>query len=345
MPIHIQSEPRLVTRFSHILDEPSRNVSDLISVVRVAANAVDEATNILQRMHDLALQASNVNNAHSIRTAIQEEFTALCSELNRIAETTSFGGKTLLNGSFGSQSFQIGESSDKTVVITLGNIGADSVEMGGKKYVAENAVSPDWVVTTSTNLSLHYTNKHGEATSITLQTKQGDHLENVATYITAQTDDVQAFVGEDGKLQIFASTHKVKGEITIGGNLGTEVGFGAARDVTIENSDLTSTGGAQKAMAVIDDGALEAVDCQRAALGVLRQPLVHVINNLGSIHNQVATAADRTVDSAAARESTHLTQSQMLAQAAAMVLAQARQSPSSVFSLLQWVIQRHPVLN
>ena len=336
MRIHIQSEPRLATRFSHSLDEPSRNVSDLISVVRVAADAVDEATNILQRMRDLALQASNVNNAHSVRAAIQEEFTALCSELNRIAETTSFGGKTLLNGSFGSQSFQIGESSDETVVITLGNIRADSVELGGKKYVAENAVSPDWVVTTSTNLSLHYINKHGEATSITLQTKQGDHLENVATYITAQTDDVQAFVGEDGKLQIFASTHKVKGEITIGGNLGTEIGFGAARDVTIEDSDLTSTGGAQQAMAVIDDGALEAVDCQRAALGALRQrqPLVHVINSLGSIDKQVATAEDRIVDFAAARESTDLTKSQMLARAAAMVLAQARQSPSSVLSLL-----------
>ena len=130
-------------------------------------------------MRDLALQASNVNNAHSVRTAIQEDFTALCSELNRIAETTSFSGKTLLNGSFGSQSFQIGESSDETVVITLGNIRADSVEMGGKKYVEENAVTPGWVVTTSTNLSLHYTNKHGEATSISLQTKQGDHLENV----------------------------------------------------------------------------------------------------------------------------------------------------------------------
>lgn len=64
-------------------------------------------------------------------------------------------------------------------MITLGNIRADSVDMGGKKYVAENAVSPGWVVTTSTNLSLHYTNKHGEATSISLQTKQGDHLENV----------------------------------------------------------------------------------------------------------------------------------------------------------------------
>ena len=324
MPIHIQSKPSLVTRFSHILDEPSRNVSDLISVVRVAANAVDEATNILQRMRDLALQASNVNNAHYVRTAIQEEFTALCSELNRIADTTSFGGKTLLNGSFGSQSFQIGESSDETVVITLGNIRADSVEMGGKKYVAENAVSPDWVVTTSTNLSLHYTNKHGEATSITLQTKRGDHLENVATDITAQTDDVQAFVGEDGKLQIFASMHKVK-----------KIGFGAARNVTIEDSDLTSTGGAQQAMAVIDDGALEAVDCQRAALGILRQPLVHVINNLGSIDNQVATAGDRIVDGVAARESTDLTQLQMLAQAAAVVLEQARQSPSSFLSLLQ----------
>ena len=333
MPIHIQSEPRPATRFSHSLDEPSRNVSDLISVVRVAADAVDEATNILQRMRDLALQASKVNNVHSIRTAIQEEFTALCSELNRIAETTSFSGKTLLKGSFGSQSFQIGESSDETVVITLGNIRADSVEIGGKKYLAESAVSPGWVVTTSTNLSLHYTNKHGEATSITLPTKRGDHLENVAKYITAQTDDVQAFVGEDGKLQIFASTHKVKGEITIGGNLGTEIGFGAARDVTIEDSDLT--GGAQQAMAVIDDGALEAVDCQRAALDVLKQPLVHVINNLGSMDNQVATARDRIVDSAAARESTDSTKSQILAQAAAMVLAQARQSPSSVLSLLR----------
>ena len=219
-------------------------------------------------------------------------------------------------------------------MITLGNIRADSVDMGGKKYVAENAVSPGWVVTTSTNLSLHYTNKHGEATSITLPTKRDDHLENVAKYITAQTDDVQAFVGEDGKLQIFASTHKVKGEITIGGNLGTEIGFGAARDVTIEDSDLTSTDGAQQAMALIDDGALEAVDCQRAALGILRIPLVHVINSPGSIAKQVATAEDRIVDSAAARESTDLTQSQMLARAAAMVLAQARQSPSSVLSLL-----------
>ena len=201
--------------------------------------------------------------------------------------------------------------------------------------IAENAVSPGWVVTTSTNLSLHYTNKHGEATSITLPTKRGDHLENVAKYITAQTDDVQAFVGEDGKLQIFASTHKVKGEITTGGNLGTEIGFGAERDVTIEDSDLTSTSGAQQAMAVIDDGALEAVDCQRAALDVLKQPLVHVINNLGSMDNQVATARNRIVDSAAARESTDSTKSQILAQAAAMVLAQARQSPSSVLSLLQ----------
>ena len=138
-------------------------------------------------------------------------------------------------------------------------------------------------------------------------------------------------------------THKVKGEITIGGNLGTEIGFGAARDVTIEDSDLTSTGGAQQPMAVIDDGALE--DCQRAALDVLKQPLVHVINNLGSMDNQVATARDRIVDSAAARESTDSTKSQILAQAAAMVLAQARQSPSSVLSLLQWVIQRLPVLN
>lgn len=120
----------------------------------------------------------------SDRMSIQEEITALSSELNRIAESTSFDGKTLLDGSFGRQSFRIGESSGETLVLTLGNIRSDSVEMGGKTYVAENAVSPDWVMTTNTDISLDYTTKLGGAKSITIQAQQGDHLQDVAAYIS-----------------------------------------------------------------------------------------------------------------------------------------------------------------
>ncbi len=76
-----------------------RNANDGISIAQTAEGAMTETTNILQRMRDLSLQSSNGSNSRSERVAIQEEVSALNNELNRIAETTSFGGNKLLNGS------------------------------------------------------------------------------------------------------------------------------------------------------------------------------------------------------------------------------------------------------
>ncbi|MEF1187326.1 flagellin, partial [Vibrio sinaloensis] len=105
----LQISNRLETQMSG-LDVAVRNANDGISITQTAEGAMNETTNILQRMRDLSLQSSNGSNSQAERTALQEEMAALNDELNRIAETTSFGGRKLLNGSFASSSLQIGAS-------------------------------------------------------------------------------------------------------------------------------------------------------------------------------------------------------------------------------------------
>ena len=104
----------------------ARNANDGISLSQVAEGAVGEATTLLQRMRDLAVQSANGSNGPSERAALQQEVAQLKSELNRIAETTRFGSAVLLNGSFGSRSFQVGANAFETISVTMGNVRADA---------------------------------------------------------------------------------------------------------------------------------------------------------------------------------------------------------------------------
>ncbi|PJB89825.1 MAG: flagellin, partial [Shewanella sp. CG_4_9_14_0_8_um_filter_42_14] len=70
-----------------------RNANDGISIAQTAEGAMQESTNILQRMRDLSLQSANGSNSSEDRAAMQKEVSALQTELTRIAETTSFGGQ------------------------------------------------------------------------------------------------------------------------------------------------------------------------------------------------------------------------------------------------------------
>ncbi|EKO3424563.1 flagellin [Vibrio fluvialis] len=315
------------------LDMAVRNANDGISIAQTAEGAMNESTNILQRMRDLALQSSNGSNSSSERKAIQEEVSALNDELNRIAETTSFGGNKLLNGTFGSKSFQIGADSGEAVNLTMGNLRSDNAAMGGKSYRAQEGKAADWTVGDAKDLTLNYTDKQGEARELTITAKKGDDLEEVATYINGQSDDVKASVGEDGKLQLFASSQKVTGDVAIGGDLGSEIGFGAAQDVTVKDIDVTSVAGSQEAVAVLD-GALKSVDSQRASLGAFQNRFGHAISNLDNINENVNASRSRIKDTDYARETTAMTKSQILQQASTSVLAQAKQSPSAALSLL-----------
>jgi len=105
-----------------------KNANDGVSIAQTAEGAMQESTNIMQRMRDLALQSANGSNSDSERTALQQEFSSLSGELTRISETTAFGGKKLLDGSMGNTSFQIGAAANETVSFGLSSVSASALK-------------------------------------------------------------------------------------------------------------------------------------------------------------------------------------------------------------------------
>ncbi|MEZ9322509.1 flagellin [Vibrio sp. 10N.286.51.E5] len=328
----LQISNRLTSQ-SRGLDMAVKNANDGISIAQTAEGAMNESTNILQRMRDLSLQSSNGSNSKYERVAIQEEVSALNKELNRIAETTSFGGNKLLNGTYGSQSFQIGADSGEAVMLSMGNMRTDTQEMGGKSYGVEEGKDASWRVGAGADLTIKYNDKFGEAQELSISAKEGNDIEELATYINGQSQDVKASVGEGGKLQLFASSQKVEGDVEFGGSLAGELGIGAGKDVTVNDIDVTSVAGANEAVSIID-GALKSVDSQRASLGAFQNRFDHAISNLDNINENVNASKSRIKDTDYAKETTAMTKSQILQQASTSILAQAKQSPSAALSLL-----------
>ncbi|SDG69941.1 flagellin [Vibrio xiamenensis] len=326
-----------LTAQSRGLDVAMRNANDGISIAQTAEGAMNESTNILQRMRDLALQSANGTNSTSEREALNEEVTALQDELNRIAETTSFGGRRLLNGSFGESSFQIGASSGEAMIVALTSIRADDFQMGGQSFVAENGKNKDWgVPPDARDMKFEFTTKEGEEVTFDLLAKPGDDVEELATYINGQNDKIQASVNEKGQLQVFVAEPNIRGELNISGGLASELGLegGPGKNTTVQDIDVLSVGGAQNAVGVID-AAMKYVDSQRADLGAIQNRLNHSINNLANIQENVAASNSRIRDTDFAKETTAMTKSQILQQAGTSILAQAKQLPNSALTLLQ----------
>jgi flagellin len=104
-----------------------RNANDGISIAQTAEGAMGESTNILQRMRDLSLQSANGSNSSDDRTAMQKEMSALQTELTRISDTTSFGGQKLIDGSYGTQKFQVGSNANETISVSLSSVAANKI--------------------------------------------------------------------------------------------------------------------------------------------------------------------------------------------------------------------------
>ncbi len=109
------------------LDQAIRNSNDGISLIQTAEGALDETTNILQRMRELAVQSSNGIYSDTDRATIDAEVQQLKQEIDRIAETTSFNGQNVLDGSLGEVALQVGSEADQTVSFTIGTLDADSL--------------------------------------------------------------------------------------------------------------------------------------------------------------------------------------------------------------------------
>ena len=108
-----------------------KNANDGISIAQTAEGAMQEQTNILQRMRELAVQSRNDSNSSDDRDALQKEFSAMSSELSRIAGSTNLNGKNLLDGSASTMTFQVGSNtgSDNQIKLDL-TAKFDAVSLG-----------------------------------------------------------------------------------------------------------------------------------------------------------------------------------------------------------------------
>lgn len=434
-----------------------RNANDGISLAQTAEGALQQSTNILQRMRDLSLQSANGSNASTERKALQDEVTQLQQELNRIADTTSFGGRKILDGSFGSQSFQVGASAFETISVTLGSFQADQIgsysstltgatanEGYGKITASGTTAAVNNVAGTLTvngekssgAISLAGKSAKGAADAINQKTADtgvtaeartvaalSGFADGTVTFsLTGDTDggavDIRASISggdltelakeinaKSGKTGITAEVKDSKvyltseaGDDVVLSNFNTTASSGAgtasfavfdytgqtqsdavtltsstddsandsaramgvvrldssssftttASDDTIDSAttaiaatldkvseiDIGSQIGAQKALSVIDS-ALSLIDSSRAELGAVQNRFDNTIANLQSISENVSAARGRIQDTDFAAETANLSKNQILQQAGTAILAQAKQLPQAVLSLLQ----------
>ncbi|BFL84931.1 flagellin [Shewanella baltica] len=323
-----------------------RNANDGISIAQTAEGAMQESTNILQRMRDLSLQSANGSNSAKDREAMQKEVSALQTELTRIADTTSFGGQKLLNGNYGTQSFQVGSNANETISISLGDISADKLVKNAK------AVSGAFDIT-NMNLAIAADNvvftfdADGAGTSSAAETltvdlskvaagDQAGFADAINNALNGASEPVGAFarVSDDGLSVELKGLVNGAATLTQAGQAGSTVfALAAAADTSVNDIDISTDVGAQNAVSVID-AALASIDGQRADLGAVQNRMNFTINNLSNIQSNVTDARSRIQDVDFASETAQLTKQQILSQTSSAMLAQANQIPQTALSLL-----------
>ncbi|HCE3204791.1 TPA: flagellin [Vibrio parahaemolyticus] len=314
------------------IDVALRNAHDAYSVAQTAEGALHESSDILQRLRSLGLQAANGSHEQDDRKSLQQEVIALQDELDRVAITTTFADKNLFNGSYGSQSFHIGANAN-SISLTLRNMRTHIPEMGGQHYLGDS-LDKDWRVTRDNQqFAFEYQDNEGQTQSKALTLKVGDSLEEVATYINAQQSLVDASVTQDHQLQFFTSTLNAPEGVTWKGNFADEMDIGSGELVTVDDLDMSTVGGAQLAIGVVD-AAIKYVDSHRSEIGGFQNRVSGTIDNLNTINRSVSESKGRIRDTDFARESTVMVRSQVLQDATTALLAQAKQRPSSALGLL-----------
>lgn len=181
-----------------------RNANDGISLSQTAEGAMQETTNILQRMRELSLQSANSTNSSNDRQALQEEVTQLQDELDRISQNTEFNGQRILDGSFSNASFQVGANANQTIEFSIGSVKASSI--GGIADTTGTEVS----AAAATDITIAIGS--GSATSITTSA-------NFAGSETGQEADsayAKAAALNDAGIAGFSATASTSGTQTAG---------------------------------------------------------------------------------------------------------------------------------
>jgi flagellin len=176
------------------LNQAARNANDGISLAQTAEGALQESTNILQRMRELAVQSANDTNTSGDRASMQAEVSQLQSELDRIAETTTFNGKNLLDGSFGGAKFQVG--ADANQIISFSVASAKGADLGTNRLAADGGAMQDAVAANAAAVTANGSGDGditikstfaGKAVSEVIAVTAGDTAKTIATAVNSVT--------------------------------------------------------------------------------------------------------------------------------------------------------------
>jgi len=333
------------------LSMAQRNANDGISLAQTAEGALDEITANLQRIRELAVQSANATNSNSDRQALNQEVQQRIAEINRIAGQTSFNGLKILNGTFGTQTFQVGANTGETIGVSgldarATTVGATTTRIAG--FTQNDIGDFDGDGNTDTLEDYFAAGQTAQFTA----TINGDDIviddagsmEDILGQINEQTKNtgVKAFLDRSNSDIIFSSEFgepidaRVRNTSTFGTGTGVDESSAPANNqtISIKQLDISTSDGADIAM-IVTDYAIDTINGYRAELGAVQNRFESTIANLSTTEENLSASNSRIRDADFAKESAELARTQVLQQAGLSVLAQANARPQQVLQLLQ----------
>jgi flagellin len=339
----------------------ARNANDGISLSQTAEGSLGKVGDMLQRMRELAVQASNATNSKADRKALQAEVAQLRDEIDRVAKQTTFNGTKILDGSFSGAVFQVGANSGDNITVgaltdsTAEGLSKVAYAYGKTSDVDASSVNDLTEITDTSALNIGdgtntwYLGAIKEASSGT--ERMGQMVEAINRK-SADTGVTAFLTRQDSGLytiDLVSSKLDSNGDavtMTLTGFTATNAGHLGAIDSEIDASDTTTDALGIDTLSIETqrdawvaikkiDSALDQVNSARADLGALQSRFE---NSVGSIEIQVenlSASRGRIVDADFAKETANLSRTQILQQAGTAMVAQANQLPQGVLALLQ----------
>jgi len=323
------------------LNQAVRNASDGISLSQTAESALGELTNNLQRIRELAVQSVNATNSASDRAALNAEVAERIAEVDRIAKQTNFNGVKVLDGSFGTATFQVGANVGETISVSL-TTDVTSSAIGTVNTNATNGTF-SFADVASTDITLDF----GDGTTADLygsvDVAANSTVQEAADQINqANITGISAFVNASDELQVLTDVATdvtftesgATGSDTLGLTGITTADETASATTTLEGVAVDTVAAANFAIARVDS-ALTDVNGLRGNLGAIQNRFESTIVNLQTVSENLAASRGRIQDADFAAETAALTKAQILQQAGVAVLSQANAQPQLALSLLQ----------
>lgn len=208
------------------LNQAARNANDGVSLLQTAEAALQEVTNNLLRVRELAVQASNATLSSADRSAINTEVTQLVAEMERVASNTSFVGTNLLDGTFSSKTFQVGANNGETV--SVASIASAKTTALGQAYAASDTGSAvNTTASDGTNVSINTVN-------IAASVDDGSGSASADASAKAKA----AAINRTSNLSGVTATANATSKATVGTGATDSGGTDATMQITINGTDV-----------------------------------------------------------------------------------------------------------